>query len=215
MRLGKASRQLVIIMPFLVGTARCDAFATPANWIVSSIHAAGTAPEYDAVLDRTIFHSGEASGLLRSTTLNPAASGALMQAAQADSYQGKKVRFSAYIKSQDVAGWAGLWLRAEDARGHVVAFQNAITGRSGDNEPIIGNVEWHKVNMVVEIPVLAAAIYYGVQLSGQGSVWIDDASIKDTAIAWTPAGVSWNTAFRDTPPALEKLGIPVNLDFER
>jgi hypothetical protein len=43
--------------------------------------------------------------------------GTLMQDFRAKQYVGKRVRFSAFVKSENVEGWAGLWMRVDKGEG--------------------------------------------------------------------------------------------------
>src|SRR5206468_2383838 len=73
---------------------------------------AGNHPErYRIDPDSTTAHSGASSGHLWSTVENAPGFGTLMQECKADDHRGKRVRFSAFVKSQDVKSLlgAGLW----------------------------------------------------------------------------------------------------------
>src|SRR4051812_14167788 len=82
-------------------TARAQA---PSGW-----YGAGSHPgEYDMVVDRTTKHSGAASATIRCKEANPSDGfGTLMQTFKADGFQGKRLRLTGYVKSKDVADWAG------------------------------------------------------------------------------------------------------------
>src|SRR5947209_18892737 len=59
-------------------------------------------------------HSGRACGKLAATD-GVTGYATLMQWMKAQNYRGKRVRFSALVKT-DVQGWAGLWMRVD--QGH-------------------------------------------------------------------------------------------------
>src|SRR5215471_12417687 len=48
----------------------------------------------------------------------------VMQNFAAADYRGKRVRFSALVKSQDVEKWSGLWMRIDDRGRQGAAFDN-------------------------------------------------------------------------------------------
>jgi len=60
--------------------------------------------------------------------------GTLMQDFRADHYQGKRVRFSAFVKTEAAQDWAGLWMRVDkeptDKRHHHLAEIRCSTRRS-------------------------------------------------------------------------------------
>ncbi|AMC93248.1 hypothetical protein AOC36_04455 [Erysipelothrix larvae] len=47
-----------------------------------------------------------------------------MQTFKADAYLNKRMKFSAFIKSQNVTEWSGLWMRIDDASYHMLGFDN-------------------------------------------------------------------------------------------
>jgi hypothetical protein len=189
-----------------------DTAAPPSHWLISSQNPEG-GRNYVGSVDHTTAYSGRASGVLASVTSNPYLSGTLCQRARASAYAGKTVEFSAYLKSRELGGSAGLWFRADAANGLVVAFKNAWS-RSQISQLLHGNTEWRKVQLVIDVPASAVALAYGVQMSGGGIVWIDHVQIEtrptgDQNAGGVPLMVTYNP-----PPQLETLGNPANLDFE-
>src|SRR6187401_1169531 len=65
---------------------------------------------YELATDTEVKHGGKASGSLKATDAAKNF-GALTQPIRADNYRGKRVRLVAYVKSEGVKDWAGLWLR--------------------------------------------------------------------------------------------------------
>lgn len=85
---------------------------------------------------------------------------------------GKRVRYSGYIKTQDITrGWAGLWWRVDGESG-VLAFDN-MNGRGAT-----GTSDWKRYE--IELPVAADAknINFGAILTGDGSAWFDDLRVE-------------------------------------
>jgi len=84
---------------------------------------------------------------------------------------GKRVRFSGFIRTQDVTGYAGLWWRVDGASG-VLTFENLK-----DRAPK-GTTDWKEY--ALEIPVAAEAknINFGMLLSGAGTAWFDGLSVE-------------------------------------
>jgi hypothetical protein len=146
----------------------------PAHWFVSSQRLGEGFIYYTATLDRTVAYEGSSSGLLKSKSLESNTSATLMQAARATAFRGKRIKFSAYLRTRDVTQSAGLWIRAEDADGGIVAFRNSQTPWASASR-VRGDSEWTRVQMIVSLPSSSVAMFYGVQLFGPGSVWIDKA----------------------------------------
>jgi hypothetical protein len=108
----------------------------PRGW-----HLVGSNPtEFEAGVDAGQTYQSRASAFLKSKQSSVEGFGTLMQTIQAEQYKGKKVRLSGLVKSQDVAEWAGLWMRVDQGK-DVVAMDNmqdrAIKGKGRD-----GNIIW-------------------------------------------------------------------------
>jgi hypothetical protein len=85
---------------------------------------------------------------------------------------GKRVRYSAYIKTEGVTrGYAGLWWRVDGTSG-VLAFDN-MSGRG-----VTGSRDWSRYT--IDLPVDAAVrnINFGMLLTGDGTAWFDDVTIE-------------------------------------
>src|SRR3954454_3331869 len=66
------------------------------------------------VVDRATRHGGAASATIRCKADHPANGfGTLMQTFRADQYRGKRLRLTGFVKANDVANPAGLWVRVD------------------------------------------------------------------------------------------------------
>ncbi|PAD69960.1 AraC family transcriptional regulator [Bacillus sp. 7586-K] len=129
---------------------------------------------YKMGIDREIFHKGKASGFLKSVTVESHNEFAtMMQQFKADKFVGKRLKLSGFLKSQDVNGFCGFWMRVDDSLGDVLQFDNM-----GDR-PIVGNNEWNHYSIVLDVPENSAVIAFGVLLSGNGKVWIDELKFEE------------------------------------
>ena len=93
-----------------------------------------------------------------------------MKGMDPDDYLGHRVRMSAYIKTEDVEGWAGMWMRVDGESPPTIAlsFDNM------QNRPITGTTDWEAYEIVLDVPKEAENIAFGVLLSETGRVWVDD-----------------------------------------
>jgi hypothetical protein len=139
-----------------------------------------------------------------------------MQVALAEGFEGHNVSFRACLRSQDVVGIAGLWLRAEDANGGVVAFRNVSSSRNPEDQhsSLNGTAGWNPVELNVDIPSSTTFLFYGVQLMGSGEVWIDHVSLDVRDLANASGGSSAPVIFNPVPDRSKMKG-PSNLDFEQ
>lgn len=166
----------------------------PAGWIKAGSHPA----EYDMGVDTANRHEGRAIAYVKGTATEFHGFGTLMQMASTREYLGKRVRLSAYVKSEKVqSGWAGLWFRIDGAKsGEVLGFDNM------QQRPLKGTTNWKRVDIVLDVPENAAALAYGILLAGDGQVWMDDLKFEV---------VKPDVPVTGSGPA----GPPRNLNFEK
>jgi hypothetical protein len=97
--------------------------------------------------------------------------GTLMQQFPAGSYVGKRVRFSAYVKSENVMRSAVLWMRVDGATGWL-ALDNMF------ERAIRGTTEWKLYEVVLDVPESAVGVALGILLDGPGQVWLNGGNIE-------------------------------------
>jgi hypothetical protein len=166
--------------------------AAPKGWFV-----AGSRPtEYEAGIDELAKYNGHPSAYLKAKNPVVQGFGTLMQNFRADHYLGKRVRFSAFVKTEGAQDWAALWMRV-DKGSKEVAFDNM------QNRPIKGTTNWQKYDVVLNVPQDATGIFFGVLLSGSGEVWLNDAKFE----AVGPTVLPTNGDMIQEPDE------PTNLDF--
>jgi hypothetical protein len=164
--------------------------------------------DYAIELDTAIKHSGRASGSLRSTAPHPHGFGTIDQWLGPAPYRGKRLRMRAFVKAEQVTGWAGLWMRVDAASAPAHADQSGAPKHQStafdnmENRPIKGTSDWARYEVVLDVARDASAIAFGLLLSGPGKVWIDDVTfdVVDASVPTTGRN-------SDSRPA-------ENLDFE-
>jgi hypothetical protein len=121
-----------------------------------------------------------------------------MQSISAADYAGKRVRLRAWVKSEDVADWAGVWMRL-DKEQTMVAFDNM------QDRPIKGTQSWKMYDVVLDVPQNSTGISFGILLSGTGEVWLNDV-VFESVTNEVPATAT-------LPHSQERPNNPVNLKF--
>lgn len=170
--------------------------ASPAGWFL-----AGNDPaSYVVGLDPDIKHEGTPSVRLASVAPSKGF-GTMMQSFDAADYAGKRLRLSGWVKANDVAGWAGLWVRVDDGSTpvKVLAFDNM------QSRAIKGTEDWAHYSVVLDVAPEAKSISIGILLSGPGNVWVSGMKVEvvPKTVPVTSAAMA---------PQSRK---PVNLDFAR
>ncbi|KOP81145.1 helix-turn-helix domain-containing protein [Cytobacillus solani] len=166
------------------------------GWTLSGSHPFN----YQMGIDREIFHKGKASGFLKSVTVHSQGEFAtMMQEFKAEKYLGKRLKLSGFIKTRDVDGFCGFWMRVDDSLGDVLQFDNM------SDRPIVGNNEWNHYHIVLDVPDNSAVIAFGVLLSGNGQVWIDELKFEEVDKQIPTTNIDFSSDLLDEP---------VNLSFE-
>jgi hypothetical protein len=134
------------------------------GWIKAGDHP----NDYDMGIDRSVSLRGKSSGYIKNNKPDPGGFGTYMQMFDAEDFRGKRVQFSAFVRSENVENWAGLWMRV-DGENKPIAFDNM------QNRAIKGTQTWTRYAVVLDVDsAKARRIAIGVLLAGKGAVWIDD-----------------------------------------
>jgi hypothetical protein len=158
----------------------------------------GDAPEkYDLGVDPGTTYENRPCITIKSGP-DPVDFAALAQGIKADAYHGKRLHFSALVRSAGVENRAALFMRVGGANGKMLAFDNMR------NRPITGTSDWTHHAIVLDVAEDAVDIIFGILLSLKGQVWMADVHLdvvdKDVS----------------TTDILEEIApyFPVNLGFE-
>ncbi|NOT63533.1 MAG: DUF4440 domain-containing protein [Acidobacteria bacterium] len=180
----------------------------PVGWMKTG----GKPANYDMTVDTSVKHGGQASASLQFVGKLPDGNTVLMQQFKPDAYRGKRLRMSAWVKTEKAEDRAQLWLRI-DAVKNTPGFDNM------NNRRITGVTDWRRYELVLDVPNETINIAFGAMSFGTGRVWVDDFAFdvvgNDVAVTDmnTPeqrareVDNSWMLASK-FPAA------PVNLDFE-
>jgi hypothetical protein len=75
------------------------------------------------------------------------------------------------MKSEEVTGWAGLWMRVDKGK-EVVAIDN-MQGRA-----IKGTTSWQRYEVVLDVPKDATGVAFGILLTDTGQVWLNSTKLQ-------------------------------------
>lgn len=166
------------------------------SWIIR-----GSRPEeYEVGVDDSTTYNGKRSAFIKSIVAETGGFGTLMQSCRADAYHGKRVRFAAAVKTMDVSGWAGLWMRVDGPnQNEPLAFDNM------KDRPIAGTTDWQAYEVVLDVPAGATFICFGILVRGSGHAWLSDVRFEEAdGAVLTTASDNARWGYVDKP---------VNLDF--
>jgi hypothetical protein len=197
---GREGRTMRRAAPWIVGLAIASSVWAGAGELPEGWIRAGSAPaDYEMGMDTVVRHTGRASAFIEAKGKDSKGFGTLMQTADPGDLKGKRVRLSAYVKSEKVDDWAGLWFRVdgEGRSNFALAFDNM------QDRPIKGTNDWTRVFIVLDVPQEARALAFGILMNGSGRVWMDDLKFEVVGTDVPVTGASGGS----------RQG-PQNLDFE-
>jgi hypothetical protein len=146
--------------------------------------------------------NGKGSALLRSEGDASVKEHALLvQKLSAQEYRGRRMELEGYLKSKDVTGWAGLWVRVDDEQGKVLEFHNMM------ELPVRGTTGWARYSIPFNVDSQAFEIHFGALLAGQGELKADDFAFR--VLGGTEPATPLKQKIRSLPLK------PRNLGFEK
>jgi hypothetical protein len=167
----------------------------PAGWFLT-----GSKPgSYRTGVDPQMVREARPSAYLASKTADSDGFGTLMQSIGASEYAGKRVRLRAWVRSKDVADWAGVWMRVDKGE-KAVGFDNM------EQRAIRGTQPWMAYDVVLDVPADATGISFGTLLDGAGEVWLSDVRFDVVGQDVATTGMGGRGSMPSTP---------VNLDFRK
>lgn len=140
----------------------CAASGVPKGWFPAGSHP----QNYEMRIDTVMKHSGKAGAYIKFIGEKAEGFGTLMQIFKADDYRGKRVRLSAWMKTEN-ADSAQLWMRLDGDK-RMLGFDNM------DSRPVTGTTEWKKYDMTLDVPEATVNIAFGAFVIKKGQAWVDD-----------------------------------------
>lgn len=129
----------------------------------------------------------------------------VMQRIEPDPYRNRRLRFSALVKTENVEGWGGLWMRIDDVDKPGAAFDNM------QNRPLKGTTDWTTYSVVLDTSSNAQGVFFGTLMSGKGQLWISDWRLE---IVGTDVPTTSLTPQTAGPAPVTQSG-PSNLELAR
>lgn len=190
--------------------------SVPKGWHRS----ASSTPDIVMGTDTTIKHSGKASGFIQRAPSPVYGFGNMLQYIAADAYVNKRVRLTAFLKTED-AELAFLWVRVD---GIVDGYDTAFTFASTQNEspmnegPMQETSDWTRFDLTLDVLKNSYSIIIGAFLKGQGKLWMDDFTLEIVDQSVPSNDLITNGIFKMRRSSIKKdhrrLFPAINLDFE-
>lgn len=182
----------------------------PSGWT------AGFVTDFEVGRAVNVRHGGDTSAYIRSIVPNPAAGRfyGFSQAIRADSYKGKRVRWSGYVRTENVGGQGVLLLLRGDGDLAELAFDDM------EDRRITGTNDWFYVESVLDMPEITIGVVFGMYLQGPGTAWFDDFKLEPVGTDVPVTAPSVAAPYPNPQPGAVTLLysrmplVAVNLDFE-
>lgn len=169
----------------------------PAGWWRNG----AKAESYVVGVDSTETWGGMPSAYVQSLTPTVEGGfGGMMQTTSAESYIGKRVRLSGWIKTENAEEGGQLWLRVDGKeKGQTLQFDNM------NNRAVKGTSDWQEASVVLDVPADASAMAYGFFVKGGGKMWVNGQRIEEVG-----ADVPSTNMIKKPPTAPRNLGFDPN-----
>jgi hypothetical protein len=162
-----------------LGCLALTSFTIPKGW-----QKAGSDPgSYAVGVEPGAGLSGSKAGTIQSSRDRITGYGMMEQTLRAGTYRGTKLRVSGYMRSQDVAQWAGFFVRIDGQPGYkALAFDNM------QDRPIKGTTGWAGYEITLNVSEEAKNIVFGALLDGPGKIWFDNITLEVINEPTSPRG---------------------------
>jgi C-terminal processing protease CtpA/Prc len=154
----------------------------------------GGGPPETLFADSLVVHEGRYAGRIERDTESSEDFSAFTTSVPV-TFAGEELELRGWLRTDEVTGFAGLWLR-EDGRSGSLQFDN-MQSRS-----LSGTTEWEEYRIILPLDGRARTVVLGALLTGEGTVWVDDLRLL---VDGFPASRA---------PALVSEPSPVELDTE-
>jgi C-terminal processing protease CtpA/Prc len=126
----------------------------------------GGGPPGTIFVDGKVVHGGRWSARIERHTDSPSYFSTMTNAVPMD-FVGKSIELRGFLRTEDVSGFVGLWMR-EDDDSSAVAFDNM------QSRQLKGTTDWAEYSIVLPVRPEAKELMFGVLVSGAGTAWADD-----------------------------------------
>jgi C-terminal processing protease CtpA/Prc len=151
-------------------------------------------PEGTIALDSGVVHTGHGAIRIERTAAAAMTFSTIIDGIPID-FAGSTVELRGFLRTEDVRGNAGLWLR-EDGEGSPVQFSNMHEAK------LEGTTPWKEYSIQLPLDRTAKDLAWGVLLEGEGKAWADDLQLLvDGKAIWEA-------------PYLERPSTPIDRDHQ-
>ncbi len=147
----------------------------------------GGGPSGTIYFDSTVVHGGIGAARLERDARSPRDFSTITKRIPID-FEGQWLELRGFLRTEDVSGWAGLWMREDGPDGRV-QFDNM------QDRAVRGTTDWTEYTIRLPLDKKARDLFFGVLVAGEGKVWADDLQllVDGKPISEAPARVMEKT----------------------
>lgn len=146
---------------------KLDEKGKPYNWLLG--FGQSMMENYPAIIDSAIKHGGKYSLKLYHAKKDGEFGSCSMIIPS--TYTGKQIVLTGFLKTENVKGYAGLWLRLDGEKSNL-GFDNM------SDRGITGTNDWKEFSIKLPFSEDVQKINAGALLVGEGAIWVDDLSLQ-------------------------------------
>lgn len=135
---------------------------TPGGWFAN--------PPGTVFMDDKIVHSGQWSVRIERNAQSAGAFSVIGRPISWEFSGSKSIEMRGYLRTEDVTGYAGLWLR-QDNGSEMLALENM------QSQELKGTHDWAEYKITLPVRAETKSLVFGVLMAGTGKVWADDLQI--------------------------------------
>jgi hypothetical protein len=153
---------------------------------------------FEVGIDSSTRRVDKNSGCIKKLAAGTASDNALLfQKFDGKVYRGKRVRLTAFLKTVGVSGQCGMVLLVMDAHQSDLFSQNTFDIDSDAEH------DWLKREIVLDVPIHAGVLMVSLELTGEGSAWINDVAFEVVGMDVPLTKSSWKA----TPKNLDLMEV--------
>jgi hypothetical protein len=140
---------------------------------------------YTVDIDSSVAHSGTSSARIAFTDTNrlhqPRTAAYISTRVPADIFRGKRIRFSAYMRTVSATVGIELWMKAFgtiDGKPTDPYIPMSWDDTQYGDRDLFGTKDWTNEAIVLDIPEEADSIEFGVRTANYGLAWVDDVRLE-------------------------------------
>jgi C-terminal processing protease CtpA/Prc len=126
----------------------------------------GGGPSGTIFADDKIVHGGKGSARIERNAASANDFSSITKSIPID-FAGSEIELRGYLRTEDVSGFAGLWMR-EDGERPALAFDNM------QSRALKGTTDWTTYSIKLRVVPEATQLFIGVLVVGTGKAWADD-----------------------------------------